>query len=126
MATREDLRQIVARFPGTSESESGFGVDGGKGKVKGLAWIWLERVDPKKARVPNPDFWAVRVPSLAAKEVVLDSNPEIYFTEAHYNGYPAVLIRLALISTEELADRIEDAWRCQAPKALVRQFDAAP
>jgi len=45
-------------------------------------------------------------------------------TEPHYNGFPAVLVRLPEIEVEELEELILDAWRCQAPRALVEEaFD---
>lgn len=115
MATIEDLRRIALALPGAQEGESGgFGVADLKGKFRGFAWVWLERLDPKKARIPNPEVWAVTVPSLAAKDVILDSNPEVYFTEPHYNGFPAVLVRLAEIEIAELETLIEQAWHHQA------------
>jgi hypothetical protein len=43
-----------------------------------------------------------------------------FFTEPHYNGFPAVLVRLAAVQGDELAELITDARRCQAPPALVR------
>ena len=41
--------------------------------------------------------------------------PEKFFTEPHYNGFPAILVRLPEIEVEELAELIGDAWRCMAP-----------
>lgn len=95
-----------------------------KGKLKGFAWTWNERIEPKKPRVPNPEVLAVRVASLAEKEALLAADPAKFFTEPHYNGFPAVLIRLAAIDADELAELITDAWRCQAPRALVAKLDA--
>ncbi len=43
-----------------------------------------------------------------------------FFTEPHYNGFPAVLVRLDAVSVDELEALIGEAWRCQAPKALVK------
>jgi hypothetical protein len=45
-------------------------------------------------------------------------DPAKFFTEPHYNGFPAVLVRLPAIGAAELAELITDAWRCQAPRAL--------
>ena len=86
----------------------------------------MERTDPKKARVPNASVVGVRVPSLADKEALLatDATGERFFTEPHYNGFPAVLVRLAAIRLPELRELITDAWRCQAPKPMVKDFDA--
>lgn len=94
-----------------------------KGKRKGIAWLWLERIHPKKARVPNPEVVAVRVQDLEEKEMLLDAHPTIMFTEPHYADYPAVLIRLAEIELDELRELIVNAWRCQAPPTLVKTFD---
>ena len=95
-----------------------------KGKAKGFAWVWQERVHPKKARVPNPDVLAVRVTDEAEKIELIASDPEKFFTEPHYDGYPAVLVRLAAVDIEELRELLTDAWRCMAPKKLVEEFDA--
>lgn len=122
MATQADVRRIALSLPGVEESKDrfGFGVLN-RGKVKGIAWVWLERVAPKVARVPNPAVLGVRVANLAQKELILASDPKKFFTEPHYNGYPAVLVRLAAIRVPELRMLIEDAWRSQAPKELVAE-----
>ena len=50
---------------------------------------------------------------------------EKFFTEPHYNGFPAILVRLAAIEPDELEELIIDAWRDLAPKALVAAYDEA-
>jgi hypothetical protein len=60
---------------------------------------------------------------LAEKDMLLAARPSTLFTEPHYNGFPAVLIRLGAIDVDELEGLIRNAWRCQAPAALVRSFD---
>ena len=124
MATHEDLRRIASALPGAIESPDGlvFSVEI-KGKLKGFVWPWAERVHPKKARVINPDVLAVVVPGLQAKEIILASDPSVYFTEEHYNGFPAVLVRLEAISVEDLQPLIIEAWKCKAPPAVARAFD---
>ena len=94
-------------------------------KRKGFAWVWMERLEPKKPRVPNPDVLAVRVANEQEKQSLIAAQPATYFTEPHYNGFPAVLVRLAAIEPDELEELVVDAWRVQAPKALVRSFDEA-
>jgi hypothetical protein len=125
MADEDDVRRIALSLPETVEDEGrfAFSVRNG-GKLKGIAWVWLERVDPKKARVPRPGVIAVRVANQSEKEMLLAADEEKFFTEPHYNGFPAVLVRLAAIDVDELEELITDAWRCQAPRALVREFDA--
>jgi hypothetical protein len=124
MATQDDVRRIALALPETEEAADRFAFSvRAKGKPKGFVWVWMERIDPKKARVPNPDVIAVRVADLAEKSMLLSMDSEKFFTEPHYNGFPAVLIRLPEIDVPLLEQLIVAAWRCQAPKALVRQFD---
>jgi hypothetical protein len=120
MADQEDVRRIALALPETSEAEERFAFSVlNKGKQKGFVWAWNERVQPKKPRVPNPLVVAVRVADLFEKDALLASGEEKFFTEPHYNGYPAILVRLPLIDPQELEELITDAWRSQAPKALV-------
>jgi hypothetical protein len=56
------------------------------------------------------------------KELLLDANPEAYFTTPHYKGYPTLLVRLDRIDREELGQRVEDAWLLRAPKRLVDEL----
>ena len=68
---------------------------------------------------------AVRVADAGEKEMLLAADPAIFFTEPRYDGYLAVLVRLAAIGVDELEELITDAWRSRAPRALVRAFDEA-
>jgi len=124
MATIDELRQIALALPETSEEEGrlAFAVLN-KGKPKGIAWVWLERIDPKKARIPNPAVIAIRVRNNAEKEMLIEAEPAKFFTEPHYNGFPAILVRLAAVERAELEALLLNAWRCQAPPALVKAFD---
>ncbi len=124
MADQDDVRRIALALPDTSEADDRFAFSvSNKGKQKGFVWAWNERVEPKKPRVPRPDVVAIRVLDQVDKEALLASNEETFFTEPHYNGFPAVLVRLPLIAVAELGELIVDAWRCQAPRALVDSFE---
>ncbi|CAN5842314.1 MmcQ/YjbR family DNA-binding protein [soil metagenome] len=124
MATLNDLHKLALSLPETSQAEGqiAYAVQN-KGKAKGFAWGWMERIDPKKARVLNPEVIAVRVRDLHEKEAVLAIYPEKFFTEPHYNNFPAILVRLAAVEVDELQALLTTAWRCQAPPALVKRFD---
>jgi len=118
MATREDVRRIALSLPEAREEPGfAFSVAG-----KGFAWPWLERLDPKRARVPNPDAIGVRVANELEKQALLGLDPEVFFTEPHYNGYAAVLVRIPAIDLDLLEKVLTDAWRCRAPKKLVTEF----
>lgn len=121
MATRADVRRIALALPETEEEKGRFAFAvRTKSKPKGFAWVWLERTAPKAARVPNPAVLAVRVANLSQKDLMIAAEPTKFFTEPHYNGYPAVLVRLAEVSVSELRTLLDEAWRCQAPAALVK------
>jgi hypothetical protein len=123
MADQNDVRRIALALPETSEGEGRFGFSvRNKGKEKGFVWAWNERVHPKKPKVPSSEVVAVRVADTYEKEALLASGTTYLFTEPHYNGYPAVLIRLPLIDVDELEELVTNAWRCMAPKALVTDF----
>jgi hypothetical protein len=122
MATQQDVRRIALSLPDVVEATDRFAFSVlTKGKPKGIVWVWLERIAPRKARVPQPKVIAVRVASLVEKDFLVAADPEKFFTEPHYDGYPAVLVRLGAMTARELRPLIQQAWRCQAPKALVRQ-----
>lgn len=124
MADLNDLHNIALSLPETvQEGENIAYAVINKGKPKGIAWVWQERVDPKKARVPNPEVIAIRVRNTLEKEMLIESQPAKFFTEPHYNGFPAILVRLAAVEVEELDMLLTNAWRCQAPPALVQRFD---
>ena len=127
MVTPEQVRSVALSLPGTGEEDDRFAFFVvNKGKKKGIAWVWLERINLKKPRVPNPNVLAVRVLNVDWKEAYIASNPNVYFTEPHYNGYPAVLVRLEHVGLEELTELLREAWRIQAPNNLVANVKGAP
>ena len=91
MADQDDVRRIALALPATSEADDRFAFSVLNGaKQKGFVWIWNERVQPGQPRVPRSDVVAVRVPGRLDKEALLASDERKFFTEPHYNGFPAV------------------------------------
>ena len=113
MADQRTVRRIAMSLPGAYEAKDrfAFSVDH-KGKAKGFVWVWLERVVPKKPRVPRPDVVAVRVRDLAEKAALLAGDPDVFFTEPHYDGFPAILVRLPKVTAAQLRKLLAVAWRC--------------
>ena len=113
-------------LPGVTEGDDRFAFSVlNRGKQKGFAWVWAERVDPKKARVLNPEVLAIRVDGELDKQSLIAADPDKFFTEPHYNGFPAVLVRLAAIPEDELEELLIDAWRIQASRDAVKAYDAS-
>ena len=122
MASQGDVRRIALSFPETEEAKDDFAFSvWNKGKPKGFAWVWKERVNPKKARVPNHAVMAIRTANLAQRDILLAADPKKFFTEPHYNGFPAVLVRLDAVSVADLKVLLADAWETMAPSDLANK-----
>jgi hypothetical protein len=107
------VRALARGFPEVEEATQGRTAF----RVRGKLFAW-------EARERDGGGLAVRVDG-DDKLLLLDANPEAYFTSPHYAGYPAIQIRLEQIDAEELRERLEDAWLIQAPKRLAKEFLAA-
>lgn len=121
MSNEDDVRRLALELPEAEQHPEGFSFNV---RGKGFAWSFMERVAPRKPRVRRPDVLAVRVSGEVEKQSLIDADPTVYFTDDHYRGYPAVLVRLPEIDAEELRELLTDGWRTQAPRALVAIFDA--
>jgi hypothetical protein len=71
---------------------------------------------------PYGEVLMVRVADLGEKEALLASG-DAYFTVPHYDGYPAVLVRLARADQAELWELLVEAWWRVAPKRAHRAFE---
>jgi hypothetical protein len=75
---------------------------------KQFAWTWMERLNPKKPRVANLGVLAVLCDP-AFKEILLEAEPELCFTDDHLRGYPAVLVRLDRVEEDRLRELLASA-----------------
>jgi hypothetical protein len=107
----DDVVEVGSRFPGVEVTTS-YGTPSLKVRRKFMCRL---RTDP--------DALVVRVVHLGEKEALLQGYPDAFFTTPHYDGYPAVLVRLEAVDPTELAELIEEAWRIQAPKKLVAEWE---
>jgi hypothetical protein len=105
MATQDDVRRVALGLSDVTQEGLSFRVEGHL-----VAWPWMQRIDPKKARVANPDVLVVRVASELDKQALIDLDPAVFFTEPHYDGYAAILVRLPLIKKPLLAKLLSDSW----------------
>jgi hypothetical protein len=112
MPSWSDVVEIGQRFPGVEESTS-YGTPALK--VRGKFMCRLRS---------DPDALVVRVIDMADREALLLGEPDVFFTTPHYEDYPIVLVRMDAVEEVQLAELIEDAWRVQAPKTLVAEYEA--
>jgi hypothetical protein len=68
--------------------------------------------------------FALRIANVEEQDFLCEMAPELYFVTDHYKGWPYVLVRPAKLTKKEARVRLLQAWRIQAPKALVKKFDA--
>jgi hypothetical protein len=122
MATFDDVRRLALALPETAE---GFTYGNRAWKVKGQLFAWERPLNkPDLAalgdQAPKGAILGVRVEGLDAKEMLIEVAPKIYFTIPHFNGYPAVLVRLGAITVPKLKRLLIEAWRVRAPAKLVK------
>jgi len=112
MVTEEDVRELALELPETIERPS-YGTPGFRVR------------DTLFARMREEgDVLVVWCADLGEKELLIRSEPEKFFTTAHYEGHASVLVRLAAVDREELRELLIDAWRTRAPKRLIADYEA--
>ena len=57
------------------------------------------------------------------RELLIGAEPDVFYITDHYAAYHYMLVRLAAIPEDELAEVLEDSWRRAAPKRLIKQRD---
>jgi hypothetical protein len=124
LTTHDEIRRIAMQLPGVAENPDGFGFRVPcNGKQNAFCHLWRERIDPKKPKVPNQGVLVVCVRNLTEKDILVGSAGDKYFTEPHYDGYAAVLVRLANIDADELEDLIIEGWKSVASASLLAEFE---
>jgi 8-oxo-dGTP diphosphatase len=119
MADAADVRRIALALPGVEEIDS----DGFDFRVggKGFIWSYPER-RPGKPRLIRTDIAVLFVGDEAEKQALLLGEPGTFFTTPGYDGWPLVMLRLAEVDVERLAELVTDAWRMRAPEALAGEL----
>jgi len=108
----ETVRRLILAFPGVEEGPS-YGTPGFRVRKKFLARMWE---DGETLVVKCGD---------EERDFRMQSDPKTFYITDHYRGYPTVLIHLARVRRDDLRDVLEEAWRRNAPKRLVAEYDAA-
>ncbi len=111
MATEKDVHRIALSLPETIE-KPWFNTPAFRVKDKGFLRI----------RSEAEGGLVVFVSDLGEKEMLLQSEPEKFFTTPHYDGYPVVLVNLKKIRVAELRELIIESWRLKAPKRVLKEY----
>lgn len=121
MAGWPDVAEIAGTLPSTVETEPRTWRVGKKLVVWERPLRKADR-DALGDRAPTGEILGARVPDEGVKFALIASEPAVYFTTPHFDGYPAVLVRLDAIGPRDLRELITEAWLTQAPRRLVKDF----
>jgi hypothetical protein len=124
VASWDDVRRIALALPDTSE---GVSRNLASWRVRDKAFVWERPLRASDMRAlgddaPEGPILGARVEHLVAKEALLADDPDVFFTTPHFDGYPAVLVRLDKISAADLEEVIVEAWLARAPKRLAQEY----
>lgn len=124
MATWEDVRRLALALPETSERLSR---EQRQWRVRDKLFVWerpLRRADQQALgdAAPKGPILGARVEHLVAKDALIASDPAVFLTTPHFDGYPAVLLRLDVITLDDLEEVIVEAWLARAPTRLVKAY----
>jgi hypothetical protein len=121
MADARDVGHLALSLPGVEEMDS----DGFDFRVggKGFVWSYPER-RPGQPRRIRTDIAVLFVGDEAEKQALLLGEPDTFFTTDGYDGWPLVMLRLAEVDRERLAELVTDAWRMRAPRELAERYTA--
>jgi hypothetical protein len=124
MASWRDVRRLALALPATSERTS-YGNPAWAVNDKPFAWERpLRKADIAALgdAAPKGAILGIRTDGLEMKEALIASDPAVFFTTPHFDGYAAVLIRLGKISPAALENVLLDAWLTRAPKRLASEL----
>ena len=127
MASWDDVRGMALALPETSEKL----VRGlRQWRVHDKLFVWerpLRRADLEAlgAAAPEGPILGAHVEHVGAKEALIADDPVVFFTTPHFDGYPAILVRLDRIGRDDLHEVVVEAWLARAPKRLTKAYLAA-
>ena len=124
MATWDDVERLAMTMPGASERTSR-GTRQWRVNDKLFVWERPLRQSDRKAlgdAAPEGPILGARVEHLGAKEALLADASGVFFTTPHFDGYPAILVRLDDIGVDELEEVVVEAWLNRASPKAVRAY----
>lgn len=126
MATWDDVRRIALGLPETSEGVSRGHATWTVGK---RLFVWERPLRKTELRAlgdaaPEGPILGARVEHVAAKGALLEDPSDVFFTTPHFDGYPAILVRLDAIDLVGLDEVIVEAWLNRAPPATIARYPA--
>ncbi len=109
--TDDSVREMAFSLPGVEEKPS-CGTPGFR--VSGKLFARLHQ---------DGESLVVKI-GFEERDLLMQSDPEVYYITDHYRGYPAVLVRLSRVDADDLRDLLEQAWRQGASRQLIASYDS--
>jgi hypothetical protein len=123
MTSLDDVARVCLALPETSEVTSR---GSRQWRVRDKLFVW-ERplrsrdLDELGDAAPSGPVLGARVPDEGAKAALIADDPRTFFTTSHFDGYPAVLCRLDVLTEQDLRELAAEAWACRAPRRLLAE-----
>lgn len=128
MATWDDVARLALALPETSEDPSHGHRHWRAWKVKDKAFVWERPMLASDLKAlgddapPEGPILAARIEHDGAKRALIESDPDVYFTIPHFDGFPAILLLLDRIGVQELEEVVTEAWLNRAPARVLKAY----
>ncbi|WP_338695359.1 MmcQ/YjbR family DNA-binding protein [Bradyrhizobium sp. 26S5] len=110
--TFDDVRTLVLAWPEVEDGSS-YGTSALKVRKKMLARLKEDGDSLVMPGVP-PD----------ERDILVESQPKVFYFTDHYRDYPMMLIRLSKARRQTVEPLLRRHWRTLASKKAVRDYDA--
>ncbi|GAA2087173.1 MmcQ/YjbR family DNA-binding protein [Pseudolysinimonas kribbensis] len=121
MATWDDVRELAMALPDVEETTKW----GNRTWAVKRGFVWerpLRAKEIEEVGEQEGPILGARVAHEHEKQALLAEDVGVFFTISHFDGYPAVLVRLNRITRRRLGELVVSAWCEVAPHTIVAQY----
>lgn len=121
MATWDDVRELAMALPEVEETTK----RGTRTWAVKRGFVWerpLRAKEIEEVGEQDGPILGARVAHEHEKQALLAEDVGVFFTVSHFDGYPAVLVRLDRITRHRLQELVVSAWCEVAPHRTVARY----
>jgi hypothetical protein len=124
-ATWDDVSATARELPA---AEEGIRFGDLTWKVGKNVFVWVRPLRKRDHEelgdaAPTGEIIGASTLDVGEKLALIDENPRAFFTTAHFEAFPAILIALDHVDPERVREVVTDAWLARAPKRLAAEFE---